>query len=378
MNSTISLSQIITRLSKATGADTNTCRLFVREFFASATSALAADSTVEIKGVGTFRRSTQADENSNFAVKFIPDATVADEANRAFSMFKAVEIPAGLELPDETEEAEETEEPEESEERERREVATISEPEQMPAPTPEPAPAPAPMPEHVEVSEPEIAPAPAMRHEPNPEPIVLPDPEEQPDHAPEPSFPEDETAETTLPLPPKQRNRAWIWVIVIALLAGAAIGIAAGMLADVTPPPVELPADEYPATDPLEDEEVQLPQAEMETENPEPTSVAPSQPETAQQSAPTPQPATSQEAVYETVSASNYLSSMARRHYGAQVYWVYIYEANADHLGHPDRIAPGTRLLIPPRSTFPQAASEREAREIAQRKANEIRTRYSR
>ena len=128
MNSTISLSQIITRLSKATGADTNTCRLFVREFFASATSALAADSTVEIKGVGTFRRSTQADENGNFAVQFIPDATVADEANRAFSMFKAVEIPAGLELPDETEEA------------------TISEPEQMTTPTTTPAPAPHPMP----------------------------------------------------------------------------------------------------------------------------------------------------------------------------------------------------------------------------------------
>lgn len=361
MNSTISLSQIITRLSKATGADTNTCRLFVREFFASATSALAADSTVEIKGVGTFRRSTQADENGNFAVQFIPDAAVADEANRAFSMFKAVEIPAGLELPDETEVAEE---------------ATISEPEQMPAPTPEPAPAPAPMPEHVEVREPETAQAPAMRHEPDPEPIVLPEPEAQSDQAPEPSFPEDETAETALPLPPKQRNRAWIWVIVIALLAGAALGIAAGLLADVTPPPVELPADEYPAT--LEDEEIQLPQAEMETENPEPSTMAPSQPETAQQPAPAPQPATTQEAVYETVSASNYLSSMARRHYGAQVYWVYIYEANADHLGHPDRIAPGTRLLIPPRSTFPQAASEREAREIAQRKANEIRARYSR
>lgn len=333
----------------------------MREFFASATSALAADSTVEIKGVGTFRRSTQADENGNFAVQFIPDATVADEANRAFSMFKAVEIPAGLELPDETEVAEE---------------ATISEPEQMPAPTPEPAPAPATMPEHVEVREPETAPAPAMRHEPDPEPIVLPEPEAQSDQAPEPSFPEDETAETALPLPPKQRNRAWIWVIVIALLAGAALGIAAGLLADVTPPPVELPADEYPAT--LEDEEIQLPHAEMETENPEPSTMAPSQPETAQQPAPAPQPATTQEAVYETVSASNYLSSMARRHYGAQVYWVYIYEANADHLGHPDRIAPGTRLLIPPRSTFPQAASEREAREIAQRKANEIRARYSR
>lgn len=232
------------------------------------------------------------------------------------------------------------------------------------------------MPEHVEVREPETAPAPAMIHEPDPEPIVLPEPEAQSDQAPEPSFPEDETAETALPLPPKQRNSAWIWVIVIALLAGAALGIAAGLLADVTPPPVELPADEYPAT--LEDEEIQLPHAEMGTENPKPSTMAPSQPETAQQPAPAPQPATTQEAVYETVSASNYLSSMARRHYGAQVYWVYIYEANADHLGHPDRIAPGTRLLIPPRSTFPQAASEREAREIAQRKANEIRARYSR
>lgn len=338
----------------------------MREFFAAATSALASGSAVDIKGVGTFRRSQQTDENGNFAVEFIPDQTVADEANRAFAMFEAVEIPAGFELPDDTEE---TTAPEET------------------TPAPEPTAQPTASPEPAAEKEPDVAPSNDMQPQPEPQPAAMPEPaaKSEPTHladkAPEPSFPEEETAETSLPLPPKQRNRTWTWVIAIAIIAGTAIGIAAGLLADVTPPPMELPADEYPADSTMDngtilpDDGGQLQEAGTQTAANSLQNVeAAPQPATTQ---PEPAPA-AQDAIYETVSASNYLSSMARRHYGAQIYWVYIYEANADHLGHPDRIAPGTRLLIPPRSSFPQASSEKEAREIAQRKANEIRARYSR
>ncbi|MDE6130749.1 MAG: hypothetical protein K2F74_04060, partial [Muribaculaceae bacterium] len=61
-----------------------------------------------------------------------------------------------------------------------------------------------------------------------------------------------------------------------------------------------------------------------------------------------------QEQVYDTISAKNYLATMARHHYGHMEYWVYIYEANPG-LGHPDRIKPGTIVMIPTEESFAQA-----------------------
>ncbi len=51
--------------------------------------------------------------------------------------------------------------------------------------------------------------------------------------------------------------------------------------------------------------------------------------------------------VTDTISSTRYLTTMARRHYGRMEYWVYIYEANADKLGHPDRLDAGTVVTIP-------------------------------
>lgn len=53
------------------------------------------------------------------------------------------------------------------------------------------------------------------------------------------------------------------------------------------------------------------------------------------------------QAVTDTISSTRYLTTMARRHYGRMEYWVYIYEANADKLGHPDRLNAGTVVIIP-------------------------------
>lgn len=53
--------------------------------------------------------------------------------------------------------------------------------------------------------------------------------------------------------------------------------------------------------------------------------------------------------IYDTVTKTRFLATLARKHYGQSIYWVYIYEANRKHL--PSRvalIAPGTRVEIPP------------------------------
>jgi hypothetical protein len=54
----------------------------------------------------------------------------------------------------------------------------------------------------------------------------------------------------------------------------------------------------------------------------------------------------------DTISATRYLTTMARKHYGQMEYWVYIYMENADKLGHPDRLEAGTVVVIPPASKY--------------------------
>lgn len=63
-------------------------------------------------------------------------------------------------------------------------------------------------------------------------------------------------------------------------------------------------------------------------------------------------PELQEEPVIETVTSTNYLAAMSRRHYGRYEFWVYIYLENKDILGHPDRIEPNTKVVIPPASKY--------------------------
>lgn len=47
------------------------------------------------------------------------------------------------------------------------------------------------------------------------------------------------------------------------------------------------------------------------------------------------------------VTNTRYLTTMAKEYYGNYNLWPYIYLENADKLGHPDRIKPGTPIVIP-------------------------------
>ena len=56
--------------------------------------------------------------------------------------------------------------------------------------------------------------------------------------------------------------------------------------------------------------------------------------------------------VYDTVSTTRYLTTIAREHYGDFNFWPYIYKENEAILGHPDRITPGTQVVVPPLSKY--------------------------
>lgn len=79
--------------------------------------------------------------------------------------------------------------------------------------------------------------------------------------------------------------------------------------------------------------------------------------------------------IHDTISSSRFLASMARKHYGHMEYWVYIYEANPG-LGHPDKIKPGTVVVIPPKSSF-QKENDEQTMEYAKRTYASIYQRYS-
>jgi hypothetical protein len=57
-------------------------------------------------------------------------------------------------------------------------------------------------------------------------------------------------------------------------------------------------------------------------------------------------------------------------------YWVFIYEANANKLGHPNKIKPGTQVVIPPLDEYATEPTKAENLAKARRLAAEIYARY--
>ena len=84
----------------------------------------------------------------------------------------------------------------------------------------------------------------------------------------------------------------------------------------------------------------------------------------------------SDEVVYGTISLTRFLTTMAREHYGNYHLWPYIYEENSKILGHPDRIRPGTRVVIPSKEKYNINPDDPECIKQAKRKGVEIYNRY--
>lgn len=103
----------------------------------------------------------------------------------------------------------------------------------------------------------------------------------------------------------------------------------------------------------------------------------PCNPTTAEEQAIVPTAPSDAKKVYDTVSTTRYLSTIARQHYGNQHFWPYIYEENKAILGHPNRIKPGTRVVVPDLKKY--NVDPKNAADIAEakRREAEIYARYS-
>lgn len=364
MNNIITLSQLITRLAKITGTDPNTARRFLRTFFASIEESLLKNEDVEIKGVGTFRRSTDPNFGTESGVAFIPAKEFADEINAPFAAFEPEILADGVEFNDEPE------------------VEIESEP----TPEPEPEPVAVPLmpvePEPEVQVEPEPEPEPEAEAEPEPEELV----EETiviPQAAP---IPEDEEEESnTLSEEPeedeveeKHSSKIWIWAAIIILLAIGISYFAAiyepgeddGNNIEATENSEDGISDETPVFEEVSVEDI----AAENSATQEVAAVAAETESPAATTADTKEKAKA-EVKRDTVTQKRFLATMAREYYGKGAYWVYIYEANADKLRNPNTIPPGTEVIIPELSSF-AAATEEETMRIAEQKLAEINKRY--
>lgn len=360
MKNTVTLSQLITRLAETAKIDNNTSRRFIKALFDTITRQLEAGETVEIKGVGTFEA---VDRDGRRSVTFTPDAALAAELNRPFEMFQAVELAPDVdfdtEMPEEAAESAElsgsSENSEHSESSESSEVSENSEHS-----------------EHSESSEPSEEPQPVSWVASTPVPFPAP-----PGAQTEPYEAENDPAEEPEETPAAQPGkRFWIWAVV-GLLVAIGIGYAAAVFyVPVTPQPrTETVEEPLPAPEEVDPATLApaapSPEAEASVTTPVTESTASQAPaaDTAGQAA----AAYKAEPVYDTVEVS--LIRLAKKHYGENLFWVYIYEANTDVIHNPNTIRPGTRVVIPDRSTFP-GTTPQEARELAKKKQSEILSRF--
>lgn len=344
MNDVINLPRLIAAVAKSAGVTPAVARKFIHELFARVESSLVSGQSVTIRGVGEF---FPGDDPEN-PVLFRPDADLAALANEPFAMFEAAELNDGA-----------------AEAIRAAEGKPVVEAEPKPEPEPEP--------------EPEVV---ELEPEPEAKSEIKPEPQENQDNLASLDFrdnqdnPENlERQDQMMPQTPAQRPVIWL---VLGILIGILIGLVGGYFAGKAMASYQLPdMEDYELTEEIEQPEKELvtedpastPVEGVVAENPQPTEPQVSEPAPAQEAAKAKEP------VYDTVTGKRYLSVLAREHYGVKNYWIFIYQANPQ-LGNPNKINPGTRVLIPDKESFMEPTkAETDAK--AQRLLNELHKKYN-
>lgn len=359
MYSKITFVELVDLLAEATATSKRVCELFLRELFSTASQALINGENVKIKGIGTFkvtqvkpRKSVNVSTGDAIEIQghskltFTPDRTLAEAVNTPFAQFETVYLddavtdeklaeideqfpsvdvplePAGTPVPQAEQPAPVEEAPVP--------VAVEEEPasvavEEAPAPV---APAMAIGIDGPSASTP-IEPVPASAQTELPPlvgtPIDGPTQEPEPASTPEPQgdeqFCRPETKNAYSPTPeqidsmlkkrPAAFGRRWLWGLLALVLAGGVVWMATRCGTGKTEQPVE------PAP---------VPRADT-------TAIRP-------------------EVVTDTVTTTMVPCLMAEKHYGYQLFWVYIYEENKDKFIDYGRVPLGTVLVIPPAEKY--------------------------
>ncbi|MDE6297887.1 MAG: HU family DNA-binding protein, partial [Muribaculaceae bacterium] len=360
MNNKITMPALVALLALKSGLTKEKSEEFLKEFFKLISDTLREGDSVKIKSLGTFkimnvetRKSVNVTNGEEIIIQghrrivFVASKEIAEEINTPFSMFESVELNPAAEAEIES-------------------MMTTAESQ----PEIKAAPAPVVIESEVIKEEPEVIKEEIIESEPvieePTEPIAPIEPIEptEPTTPIEPIEPEEEQ-------PKKRKKFIFWWGLITGLLIALLIG-AAGYFFLLRPGSLSFSKKDTAQSDSLsylndpslyddEDEEeesveefipdtaVVMPQVstveetatsteEKEVKRSEKEEIAKTEP--------------SDKIVKDVIGPNNFLTTMAQRHYGDFNLWPYIYEENKRLLGHPDRIKPGTEVVIPSLSKY--------------------------
>ena len=372
MNEKITLPVLTQLLALHTGDSRKQSEDFIKEFFGAISAALANGEQVKIKDFGVFKTtlvgarksvnvSTGEDHEipAHYKVSFTPSKEIAAIINEPFEMFETVELNDNVSLDDlETiDQAEPDDAPdqpipesEQSEPESEQPEPESEQPESEPNPESE---QPEPEPNHSE--QPEADNSPLYVFDDSDSDLSKPSDDDNKSSDDEDASSDDETI-TSDDEKTSSKGRFWLGFLVgfaaaffVAFIIYGTflyIGDSQSLHTNQVQTPSAVSADAKSSADPATDQSVAAQQANQSAES--------DQPKVEQKATETPEVNTrpSDSPLYDTITKTRYLTTMAKDHYGNYHLWPYIYMENQKFLGHPDRITPGTKVVVPPLSKY--------------------------
>lgn len=320
MDNKTGIQQLATAMALATGRQKKLCEDFVRELFATVAASLEAGDSVRIKGFGTFkaipveaRRSVNIADGKPYDIPAHHKVVFVASKELAAMVNEPFEIFEAVEIADE--------------------IPT----DDMMAPDQPEQPDPSDESDESDLSD-------------------QSDKSDESDQSDESDLSDDNTDD-------KPRSYKFTWgffagFLAAVLIVGAAVMIFGNIMFNKSirthhAEPVAVTVPSHPDTDTvaIEDEETDDGSDEVPTQ-------------------------ASDSPVYDTVTTTRYLTTIAKDHYGNFNLWPVIYEENQAILGHPDRIRPGTKVVVPPLSKYGVDPSSADDIKAVKQKGAEIYGRF--
>lgn len=353
MDNKVTMTSLAAMMALATGKQKKLCEDFLQELFTLISDELSRGESVRIKGLGTFklidveaRKSVDVSTGEpneippHRKIIFVACKELAQVVNAPFEAFEAEEISDNLPTEELTGVSEDTDSTISAEETE---ISTKEEEQEEPVADPEPL-------EAVEESERESGVTEALDEEmleaeaieetgtrEDAEPI-----EDEKDEDEEEDDDEDED---------DQRPSRFGWGFLTGFLSALGVAALAGILWWGF-------GKDFFDTDISRDQETEISEsATKETATNDYNAIAPadtmktavSENISGDDDVPT---RPSDMPVLDTISTTRFLTTMAQDHYGNFNIWPIIYDENSKILGHPDRIKPGTQVVVPSLSKY--------------------------
>ncbi len=329
MNEKITFQQLAESLSSLTGGSQNTTETFIKELFSEVTEALAHGENVKIKGIGSFSPSGFPDQ----PILFSPDSELAEAINAPFSCFEAIEISNDFNdemlNEDETSASDEITSdeinPDESPEIERTdEYGNIydEEPEENPK-----------IPSVLDNES--LCVETISYEEPSYDEQSVANSDNQTlenvpleENANKNNEPDDVIDVDSEYCNDEDRTKRSLLIFIIIVLISLIIGYLIGSLYPyhnfINRQNKTTPVATECFTDTIVGDTIKLDSIIADTIPTKPAIV-----------------------ITDTIRATRFLTTMSREYYGEMIFWVYIYEENKEKLGNPNKIKPGTSVIIP-------------------------------